>query len=82
VWLERHNVEDVASKLGIAVTPIVGRGTLPEAVEFARQGFVSTVSQRPDFKAEGLVMRPAVELRTRRGDRVITKIKHRDFVHK
>lgn len=35
-WLERENVEDIANKLGIDVVPIVGKGSLLEAVEFAR----------------------------------------------
>ena len=29
--------------------------------------------------AEGLVMRPAIELLDKRGRRIITKIKHKDF---
>ena len=30
-------------------------------------------------EAEGLVLRPKIELQTRRGKRIITKIKHSDF---
>ncbi len=32
-----------------------------------------------DFQAEGYVARPTTEMRTRRGDRMITKIKCKDF---
>ena len=32
-----------------------------------------------DFIAEGIVARPKVTLFTRKGERLITKIKHRDF---
>jgi ATP-dependent RNA circularization protein (DNA/RNA ligase family) len=74
--LERPNVEDVAAKLGIGSVPLVGQGTLHDAVEFVRGGFASRIGTA---QAEGIVMRPAVELRTRRGDRVITKLKHKDF---
>ena len=42
-----------------------------------RKGFSS---QWGDFIAEGIVARPKVEMKTRRGDRIITKIKYRDFV--
>lgn len=76
-WLSRANVEDVATKLGLAVVPIVGTGTLLEAVEHARAGFDSLGWS--GVLAEGLVMRPDVELFNRAGERIITKIKHKDF---
>lgn len=76
IWLERKNVEDIAVKLGIKVVPIVGEGTLLEAVELIKGGLKS---QWGDFLAEGLVCRPEVELFDRRGHRIITKIKARDF---
>ncbi len=75
-WLERHNVEDVASKLGIRVVPIIGEGTLADLVETVRTGITSTWG---DFAAEGVVARPKVELRTRNNARIITKLKTRDF---
>lgn len=75
-WLERHNVEDVAAKFGLDVVPIALRGSLHEAVQRVADGIGSHWSSNP---AEGLVGRPATELRTRRGDRLVAKIKHRDF---
>lgn len=75
-WLERNNVEDIAAKLGIQIVPIVGEGTLIEAVEKVQQGMKS---QWGDFTSEGLVLRPKTELFTRKGERIITKIKHKDF---
>lgn len=78
IWLERSNVEDVAQGLDCPVAPILWTGTLPEAVEYVRQGFNSTVAER-EHLAEGLVMRPATELFNRRGERVITKLKYSDF---
>jgi len=77
-WLRRDAVEDVAANLGLAVVPILGKGTLADAVELTREGFAS--ARWPGVAvAEGLVLRPAVELFDRRGERVITKIKHKDF---
>jgi hypothetical protein len=75
-WLSRENVEDVAQKLGLDVVPIVGTGTLTEAVEKVREGFDSLSW---GVLAEGLVMRPDVELFARDGSRIITKIKRKDF---
>jgi len=77
-WLERSNVQDIAEKLGLDVVPIIGRGTIPEMVEFVRKGFNS---QWGDFTAEGVVARPEVELKTRNGQRIITKLKHTDFAN-
>jgi len=76
-WLQRKDCEDIAVKLGIKVVPIVGEGTLLEAVEMVKNGLTS---QWGDFEAEGLVCRPKTELCTRGGNRIITKIKSRDFI--
>lgn len=75
-WLKRDAVEDIAAKLAIDVVPVIGSGTLHDAVAMARTGIRSTWG---DFEAEGIVARPAVELKTRSGDRLIAKIKCRDF---
>ena len=78
LWLSRDAVEDIGSKLSVPVAPVVVRGTLLELVEFARAGFASQLPGAT-CRAEGLVARPAVELQTRRGERLITKLKTRDF---
>lgn len=75
-WLRRSDIEGIAKVLDIPVVPIIGAGTLAEAVEMARAGFKS---QWGDFIAEGIVARPKVELGARDGSRIITKIKHKDF---
>ena len=75
-WLQRKDVEDIAGKLGIEVVPIIGTGTLPNMIGLAQGGFKSKWG---DFKAEGIVARPAVELQARNGQRIITKIKYKDF---
>jgi RNA ligase len=75
-WLDRHNVEDVGANLGVRITPIIGEGTLDELVHITRQGITS---QWGDFAAEGIVARPKVELRTRKNERIITKLKTADF---
>jgi ATP-dependent RNA circularization protein (DNA/RNA ligase family) len=75
-WLQRADVEDIAAKLGIDVVPIIGEGTLYDAVAAAKAGIVSRWG---NFQAEGIVARPKTELNTRHGSRIITKIKCRDF---
>ncbi len=76
MWLMRNAVADIADKLGIRIVPIVGEGTLPEGVEFIRKHPKSFLR---DAEMEGIVCRPAVEMLARNGDRIIVKIKCRDF---
>lgn len=75
-WLGRENVECVAGYFGIDVVPVIMRGTIQQAVDFVRSRPASTIGTA---KMEGLVGRPAVELLTSNGGRVIVKIKVRDF---
>jgi ATP-dependent RNA circularization protein (DNA/RNA ligase family) len=75
-WLKREDVEDIAKFFGLEIVPIIGEGTLTEMVEQTRKGFNSIWG---NFLAEGIVARPKVELITRGGARLITKIKHKDF---
>ncbi len=75
-WLRRDDVEGIAEGLGIDVVPIIDTGTLEKAIGIVRHGRASAL--RPGW-AEGLVMRPFIELAGRDGKRIITKIKHKDF---
>lgn len=76
-WLDRSNVLDVAEKTGLDIVPVVGRGTLSRMVSMVQKGLTSRWGR---FVAEGIVARPRVELKTRAGQRIITKIKYRDFL--
>jgi len=75
-WLERSSVEEIAGALGLDIVPIIGTGTLYDMVEKVRCGFNSIWG---NFQAEGIVARPSCELKSRNGQRIITKLKHRDF---
>lgn len=79
MWLKRGDVVDIANKLGVMSVPIVGSGTLHYACQRVREGLSSHIGEG---LAEGIVARPEVELFTRRGDRIITKIKSVDFGYK
>ena len=78
-WLKRTDVMDVATDHGIQVVPAVGYGTLDELVEMVGEGFNSWWG---GFRAEGIVARPSVDMYDRRGHRIITKLKHKDFATK
>ena len=78
-WLRREDVEGVAAQLGLDIVPVIGVGSLVDMVSYTAKGFDSSWGP---FTAEGIVARPEAELRSRRGDRLITKIKHTDFRQK
>jgi ATP-dependent RNA circularization protein (DNA/RNA ligase family) len=75
-YLRRNDVNNVAEKLGILSVPVIGRGTLHDAVGMAKSGITSVWG---DFQSEGIVARPVVEMLDRAGNRIIAKIKCRDF---
>ena len=91
-WLDRENVNDIANKLGIESVPVLGTGTLQDAIDIVSTGITFNTgggivrwgsgglkSQWGDFEAEGIVARPVVPLFNRKGERIITKIKTKDF---
>jgi len=75
-WLRREDVEGIAQSLDVKVVPILGEGKLDDAVAGIKRGIQSTFG---DFLAEGMVLRPKVELKFRNGNSIITKLKHKDF---
>lgn len=76
IWLERGDVVMIASYFDIDIVPVIGQGTLLDMVDMVKSGFNS---QWGDFKAEGIVARPEIELLNKIGNRIITKIKCKDF---
>ena len=57
--------------------PVIGEGTLEQAIAKTVKGFKS---QWGDFIAEGIVARPkGVEIFTKKHNRIITKVKYADF---
>lgn len=77
-WLKADDVRDVASKLGLDVVPSFGTMTLNEAVEAVQSR--SVASKWEGAQIEGLVGRPAVDLFTRKGERIVAKVKVKDFL--
>lgn len=78
-WLDRESIKDIADKLGINVVPLIGYMTIPEAIEYVKKGFKSTIAENKDYDAEGLVLKTPCGLLKRDGERLITKIKTVDF---
>ena len=75
-WFQRSDVVAVAEKLRLDVVPVIGTGTLHDAISLAATGMTSYWGS---FQSEGIVARPRVELFARNGQRIIAKIKTKDF---
>lgn len=78
-WLERENLEDVAKKLECDIIPEFypeDKLSLMDLVQLTKNGFDSNWGE---FPAEGLVVKPKIEMTNRWGERIITKLKIKDF---
>jgi len=78
-WLNRQTCKSIAEKLGVPIVPLMGYMTIPEAIDFVKQGFKSTIAENKDYEAEGLVLKTPEGLLFRNGERIITKLKTCDF---
>lgn len=76
LYIRRDGVEDIAQCFGIQIVPIVLRGDIDDAVAFVKSKPMSTIGKAP---MEGVVGRLPEELFDRRGNRLIVKVKVRDF---
>lgn len=76
VFLDREAVNSIANSLNIETAPIVFCGNLQKGIDYVK---TKPSSLRGTAKMEGLVARPKQELKDRLGNRIIVKIKVRDF---
>ena len=75
-WLQREDCEGISRALNLDIVPVVGVGSISRMVDKVEDGFESAWGA---FTAEGIVARPTIELKARNGERIITKLKHKDF---
>lgn len=75
-WQSREWVETTAKMFGIDVVPIVLEGTIDDGIDYVMQHNNSTIGKAV---MEGVVGRPKVEMKDRLGNRIIVKIKWKDF---
>ena len=83
-WLRRPHIENVASGLGLDVVPFIGTFSLWDAWGLVSGGELPSgvkplVSAWDGVPIEGIVGKPEVELKTRKGERILTKIKLADY---
>ena len=75
-WQSRELVEATAKMFGIDVVPIVLEGTIGDGIDYVMQHNNSTIG---NAIMEGVVGRPKVEMKDQCGNRIIVKIKWKDF---
>ena len=78
MYLLRENRDEIFNKLGVDIVPFVGKFTIDEAIEYVKKGFNSNIAEETHL-AEGLVLRTPMGLKTRKGKRIIFKVKTCDF---
>ena len=78
MYLLRENRDEIFNKLGVDIVPFVGKFTIDEAIEYVKKGFNSNIAEETHL-AEGLVLRTPMGLKTRKGERIIFKVKTCDF---
>lgn len=75
--LLRENCEDIARKLKTDIVKLLGYYTIQEAEEIVIKGFPSNINHKRI--AEGMVLKTPLGLCDRKGTRIATKIKHKDY---
>lgn len=80
-WIPIEMLSETCQKLGLDMVPYIGRMTILEAEEMVRNGFATKVDNvvNPNYEEEGIVARPVVPLKDTHNNRVIVKIKHKDY---
>lgn len=76
MFLQQETVEELAEKFNVEVAKDFGTGKLLEGVQMIKKNIKSLYT---DKEVEGIIAIPIGDFRSRNGQRIITKIKHKDF---
>ncbi len=76
-WLQWNDMASVADAFNIKHVPLIMTGTIQEAIDYVKTKPVSHIN--PNHEMEGLVGKPLVDFYDRNHNRVMVKIKVRDF---
>ena len=75
-WLSYDNCRNICDGFMWSIVPLLGTGTLVDLKNIVQKGFKSEIG---NLIAEGIVAKPIVPLNTKKGERIITKLKYLDF---
>ena len=80
-WLPKEMRDNICQKLDLHQVPFIGYLTLEEAEKMVAKGFQTYENAKdPTLIEEGIVARPKIPFKDAKGNRVIVKIKHCDYV--
>ena len=80
-WLPKEMRDSICQKLDLHQVPFIGYLTLEEAEEMVTKGFPTYENAKDKtLIEEGIVARPKIPFKDAKGNRVIVKIKHCDYV--
>lgn len=82
IWLEQDAVADIASKLNIGIAPVYGFDTLDQCIDYCKKDRASFVADEDNGLGcviEGIVARSVPLMLDRFGNRVMFKLKQKDF---
>lgn len=80
-WLPKEMRDNICQKLELHQVPFIGYLTLEEAEDMVTKGFPTHENAKdPTLIEEGIVARPKIPFKDAKGNRVIVKIKHCDYV--
>ena len=81
LWLPKEMRDSICQKLGLHQVPFIGYLTLDEAEDMVTKGFPTRENAKdPTLLEEGIVARPKIPFKDTKGNRVIVKLKHCDYV--
>lgn len=78
-FMDRKWVTCTALYLGVHRVAVLGWAPLREIEEFVKSKPCSKLAENPNFPMEGVVCRPIGDIKDRAGNRIIVKIKHKDY---
>ncbi len=80
-WFPKEMRDSICQILNLHQVPFIGYLTLEEAEEMVTKGFPTYENAKdPTLIEEGIVARPKIPFKDTKGNRVIVKIKHCDYV--
>jgi len=77
-WLDRENVNDIATKLGFYFAPSFGTMRIPEIIKFVKSKPNSHITPHKKI-IEGVVCRPVTGMLYRNGSQIMFKLKCKDY---
>lgn len=76
-FFDFERLEMISSIFKLNTVPLIGIHNMCEAVEMCKNTYMSTINE--NIKAEGIVIRPVIDLKTKTNERIIYKIRSECF---